>query len=67
LLDTILPVVIFPAFLLFFIYIMGKQFDVWDKYLPKIKDWFGNRGLPDIQRGISTIDFKGITKFFRRD
>lgn len=66
-LDIILPIVLFPAFVLFFIYIMGKRFNLWDKYLPRVTDWISNRGMPDIQKGISNVDFKGITKFFRRD
>ena len=55
-----------PVFVLFLVYFVGKQFDFWDKWFPKVVDElariFGRISLD----GVSRIRFEGIRKFFRR-
>ena len=64
--EYLIELLLFPAFLIFFIYIMGKQFHFWDKYWPKIQGRIEKVELPKISKGLSTIDFKGLNRVFKK-
>ena len=57
-----------PLFSLYCIYVVGKQFDLWDK----IQSFMANHGsgrmnFRDVGEGVKSVRFEGIGKLFRRD
>jgi hypothetical protein len=61
---------IFPVFSIACIYLIGKNFGIWDK-LGTLWNQHGGRGrrlnFHSIATGLKGVKFEGVAKFFRKD
>jgi len=66
LIGSIIGFLALPVGVLFFVWVIGNQFGLWEKWLPKITNRLGHREMPNMSKALNSMKFDGIGKLFRK-